>query len=200
MRHNNQLPNAHLRKDWKRRVKTWFSQPGGKKSRRIARQKKSQLSSPRPVDGPLRPLVRCQTVKYNAKVRLGRGFTLDELKAAGLKSAKWAQSVGVAVDYRRRNRSVESVQVNVDRLKQFLSKLVVFTKKNKSAAAAQSALVNVKPSSKKSVVEAERAITAEEKAFGAYAALRGAYVDARLVGVRLHQAKAKAEAEEAGKK
>ena len=27
MKHNNQLPNAHFRKDWQRFVKTWFDQP-----------------------------------------------------------------------------------------------------------------------------------------------------------------------------
>ncbi len=79
MRHNNVLPNAHLHKDWQRRVKTWFNQAGKKESRRIARAKKAALIAPRPLDGPLRPAVRCPTVKYNIKLRAGRGFTLDEL-------------------------------------------------------------------------------------------------------------------------
>jgi ribosomal protein L13E len=29
-------------------------------------------------------VVRCQTNKYNMRVRAGRGFTLDELKQAGI--------------------------------------------------------------------------------------------------------------------
>ena len=80
MKHNNQLPNAHFHKHWQRRVKTWFDQPGKKVARRQARLAKAQRIAPRPVDGLLRPAVRCQTVRYNTKVRAGRGFTLDELK------------------------------------------------------------------------------------------------------------------------
>jgi len=80
VKHNNQLPNAHFRKDWQRRVKTWFDQPGSKKSRRLAREKKAAAIAPRPIDGLVRPAVRCPTVKYNLKVRGGRGFTLEELK------------------------------------------------------------------------------------------------------------------------
>ena len=79
-RHNNQLPNGHFHKDWQRRVKTWFDQPGRKSSRRLARMKKAATIAPRPVDGPLRPAVRCPTIKYNTKLRAGRGFTLAELK------------------------------------------------------------------------------------------------------------------------
>merc|ERR1711874_954207 len=84
MKHNNVLPNAHFKKDWQNRVKTWFNQPGRKKSRRVARQKKALAIAPRPVAGSLRPVVRCPTYKYNTKVRMGRGFTLEELKTAGL--------------------------------------------------------------------------------------------------------------------
>ena len=80
LKHNNQLPNQHFRKDWQRRVKTWFDQPGRKKSRRIARIQKAARIAPRPVDGLLRPAVRCPTIKYNTKLRAGRGFTLEELK------------------------------------------------------------------------------------------------------------------------
>jgi len=35
---------------------------------------------PRPTSGPLRPVVHGQTLKYNMKVRAGKGFTLEELK------------------------------------------------------------------------------------------------------------------------
>jgi large subunit ribosomal protein L13e len=66
--------------------------------------------APRPAAGLLRPIVRCPTIRYNAKVRLGRGFTLEELKAAGLTKYE-AKSFGIAVDYRRTNRSVESIEV-----------------------------------------------------------------------------------------
>ena len=78
-RHNNQLPNAHFHKQWQLRVKTWFDQPGKKKSRRIARAAKAAKIAPRPL-GLLRPAVHCPTIKYNVKTRAGRGFTLEELK------------------------------------------------------------------------------------------------------------------------
>ncbi len=56
--------------------------------------------APRPTAGLLRPVVHCPTNKYNTKVRAGRGFTLAELKEAGI-SRKSALSVGVSVDHRR---------------------------------------------------------------------------------------------------
>ena len=45
-----------------------------------ARQKKAVKIFPRPTAGPLRPVVHGQTLKYNMKVRTGKGFTLEELK------------------------------------------------------------------------------------------------------------------------
>jgi len=45
-----------------------------------ARQKKAVKIFPRPTSGPLRPIVHGQTLKYNMKVRAGRGFSLEELK------------------------------------------------------------------------------------------------------------------------
>lgn len=45
-----------------------------------ARQEKAVKIFPRPTSGPLRPIVHGQTLKYNMKVRSGRGFTLEELK------------------------------------------------------------------------------------------------------------------------
>lgn len=79
-KHNNAIPDNHFRKDWQTRVKTWFDQPGRKKRRRIARVKKAAAIFPRPVQGPLRPVVHPQSSRYNLKVRLGKGFTLEELK------------------------------------------------------------------------------------------------------------------------
>jgi len=57
-----------------------LDQAGRKKSRRIARVQKAARIAPRPVDGLIRPAVRCPTIKYNTKLRAGRGFTLEELK------------------------------------------------------------------------------------------------------------------------
>merc|ERR1711874_581012 len=125
---NNIIPNGHFRKDWQRMVKTWFNQPMRAKRRRAARATKAAAIAPRPVAGLLRPVVRCPTFKYNTKARLGRGFTLDELKAAGI-NKKTARSVGISVDYRRRNLSMESLQQNVQRLKEYKSELIVFPRK-----------------------------------------------------------------------
>jgi len=80
VKHNNVVPNVHFHKKWALRVKTWFDQPGKKQSRRIARAKKAARIFPRPVDGLLRPVVHSQTQRYNAKQRLGRGFTFEEIK------------------------------------------------------------------------------------------------------------------------
>ena len=79
MKHNNVVPNGHFHKDWQRFVKTWFDQPAKKVARRQARSAKAARLAPRPVN-QLRPAVRGQTIKYNSKVRVGRGFTIEELK------------------------------------------------------------------------------------------------------------------------
>merc|ERR1711934_861399 len=127
MKHNNMIVNEHFRKYWQRYVKTWFDQPAKKKARRLARAKKAAAVAPRPVAGALRSVVHPPTQRYNPKVRIGRGFSLAEIKAAGL-GQKEARSLGVAVDHRRRNKSVEGMEANVQRLREYRSKLVVFPK------------------------------------------------------------------------
>merc|ERR1712146_883460 len=83
-------------------------QAGAKKRRYLARQAKAKKVAPRPTGGDLRPVVRCPTFKYNTKQRLGRGFTLDELKAAGI-ATRYARSIGIAVDARRRNKDSDAL-------------------------------------------------------------------------------------------
>jgi large subunit ribosomal protein L13e len=63
-----------------RYVKTWFNQPARKIRRRQKRLEKAARLAPKPVSGPIRPVVHCPTIRYNAKVRAGRGFSHDELK------------------------------------------------------------------------------------------------------------------------
>lgn len=65
---NNMIPNGHFHKDWQRFVKTWFDQPARKFRRHQTRVKKAKAIAPRPVAGPLRPVVRCPTVRYHTKV------------------------------------------------------------------------------------------------------------------------------------
>lgn len=122
---NNMIPNAHFHKDWQKYVKTWFNQPARKIRRHTKRLQKARRVAPRPAAGPLRPVVRCPTVRYNTKVRAGRGFSLEEVKRAGL-SKHFARTIGIAVDHRRRNRCVDSLQRNVHRLKEYRSKLILF--------------------------------------------------------------------------
>merc|ERR1711892_390081 len=110
VKHNNILPNQHFRKEWDLRVKTWFDQPGRKARRRNTRKAKAAAIAPNPVHA-LRPAVRAPTFKYHTKLRAGRGFTLDELKAAGVQ---------------RKNRSQESLDLNAQRLKEYMSKIIVF--------------------------------------------------------------------------
>jgi large subunit ribosomal protein L13e len=72
--------------------------------------------------------VRGQTIRYNAKIRNGRGFSHGELKEAGI-SRKTALGLGIVVDHRRRNLSVEGKSLNVERLKSYKERLVVFPRK-----------------------------------------------------------------------
>ncbi|CAG8958725.1 hypothetical protein HYFRA_00011568 [Hymenoscyphus fraxineus] len=127
IKHNQQIPHNHFRKDWQRRVRVHFDQPGRKLRRRNARLAKASAVAPRPVD-KLRPIVRCPTLKYNRRVRAGRGFTLTELKEAGI-PRKLAPTIGISVDPRRQNLSTESLVANVDRLKAYRARLILFPRK-----------------------------------------------------------------------
>merc|ERR1719460_3214597 len=110
-------------------MKTWFNQAGRKKRRAENRRKKAAAIAPRPAAGFLRPVVHPPTMRYNMKLRLGKGFTLDELREAKI-APKMARSIGIAVDHRRRNRCTESLQANVERLKLYKSKLLIFPNKS----------------------------------------------------------------------
>jgi large subunit ribosomal protein L13e len=101
--------------------------------RREARKSKAAAAAPRPV-GLLRPTVRGQSARYNAKAKQGRGFSLAELKAAGLTPAA-AGTIGIAVDHRRVNKSEESLAANKARLQAYLATVVVAKRKVKGADA-----------------------------------------------------------------
>merc|ERR1712183_150765 len=205
MKHNNVLPNGHFHKAWQNYVRTWFNQPGRTKRRRVARQKRALAIAPRPVAGALRPVVRCPTFKYNTKVRGGRGFTLEELKTAGI-SCKAAKTIGISVDHRRKNRSTESLQSNVQRLKEYKSKLIIFPRKQSKpkqgdseeaelsvAAQLQGPIIPIvdTPSDTKA-----RMVTDEEKSRSVFRTMRMARANARLIGIRAKRAKqAEADAE-----
>ena len=203
VKHNNVIPNGHFNKHWQNYVKTWFNQPARKTRRRNARQAKAVKDFPRPA-GKLRPQVHGQTLKYNMKLREGRGFSLEELKAAGIPK-KLAPTIGIAVDHRRRNRSLEGLQANVQRLKTFKAKLVIFPRRARKMKVGDSTpeelatatqiqgpvlpIVREKPAAE--FVK----VTEEMKSFGAYAKLRVERTNERHLGARLKRA-AEAEKEE----
>ncbi|XP_050399253.1 60S ribosomal protein L13 [Patella vulgata] len=189
---NNMVPNGHFHKDWQRYVKTWFNQPARKKRRHDTRLKKARRIAPRPAAGPLRPIIRCPTFKYNSKRRLGKGFSFEELKAVNV-SWKEAMGIGIAVDFRRKNKSVESLQENVQRLKEYKSKLILFPKSKKKvrqgeasseetkmATQLQGKLMPLKTSFKP---EKARAITAAEKKASVYDQIVRARKQERFVGI-----------------
>ncbi|CAM9277941.1 unnamed protein product [Choristocarpus tenellus] len=196
VKHNNVLPNQHFHKKWQRRVRTWFDQPAKKKIRRQKRQAKAAKMAPRPTE-LLRPAVHCPTIKYNSKVRLGRGFSLAELKEAGI-SKKVALTIGIAVDHRRSNKSEASLETNVQRLKDYRAKLIIFPRgsnqkpKMGDSAAAETAAATqvagpVMPLVKNTPAVEFQTITEEMKNKNCYSERRIARNDQKLAGIRLRQ-------------
>jgi len=202
VKHNNQVPNQHFHKDWARHVKTWFDQPARKKRRRQARLTKAKLIAPRPVAGALRPVVHAPTNRYNRKVRLGRGFTLEELKEAGI-NRHIAPGIGISIDHRRRNKSVNSLKENAQRLQSYKSRLILFPRnkkiprkgdstKEELAQAKQQTTKVVDPPRLKQRKQKARLITEDEKKVNVYEKLRQARATARLAGIRKKRAADKA--------
>jgi len=210
VKHNNIIPNQHFRKDWQRYVRTWFNQPAKKEARRAARVAKAKRAAPRPLN-LLRPVVRGQTIKYNRKIRSGRGFTLDELAAAKV-NRREARGLGIAVDHRRKNRSEEGFQLNVNRLKLYRSKLVVFprnatSKRAKKGDSSAEELKQAKQIVSRDTLQINKAlpklkarkITKDERDATVTTVLRKALTDAKRWGAREKRQKDKAD-EAAGKK
>ena len=59
---------------------------------------------------------------------MGRGFTLAELKEAGI-GRKEARGIDIVVGHRRRNLSEEGKALNVERLMAYKAKLILFPRK-----------------------------------------------------------------------
>nr|KAF6411594.1 ribosomal protein L13 [Rousettus aegyptiacus] len=159
---NGMILKPHFHKDWQRRVATWFNQPARKIRRRKARQAKARRIAPRPASGPIRPIVRCPTVRYHTKL-----------------------------------------QANVQRLKEYRSKLILFPRKPSAPKKGDSSAEELKLATQltgpvmpiRNVYKKEKArvITEEEKNFKAFASLRMARANARLFGIRAKRAKEAAE-------
>jgi len=210
VKHNNIIPNQHFRKDWQRYVKTWFNQPAKKVARRSSRIARAKLLAPRPLY-LLRPIVNAPTLKYNMKTRPGRGFTLEELKAAKI-NKKAALGLGIAVDHRRKNRTEESFNLNVNRLKLYSSRLVIFprnptSKRVKKGDSSKEELALAKQINDKQPIPVivstrrpkARKITKDERDDEPVTRLRKALTDSKRWGAREKRLKDKAD-EAAGKK
>lgn len=201
---NHMISNGHFHKYWQRHIRTWFNQPARKYRRRQNRIKKAKAVF------PVRPRVRSArscTARRNAttprSVRVVD--SLAELKGAGL-TKKFAQTIGIAVDPRRQNKSVESRQENVQRLKEYRSKLILFPihrnkKPRKGEATADECklakqmkrtVMPIRNTRPKVTLEP---ITEAQKKFNAFQALRQARLNARFFGARAKKAKDAAENE-----
>jgi len=204
VKHNNEVPNQHFHKVCQQdHIRTWFNQPARKKRRRLLRQKKAAAMAPRPTAGLLRPVVHPSTIKYNYKLRQGRGFTFTELKEAGI-NRKEARSIGIAVDHRRRNRCAESLQMNSQRLKEYKSKLIVFPRKRGKPKAGDAAIAELEKAEQlkgpllamPTIAAPEpMAITTEMKELDAHHKIRMARADYHLFGIRQKNRLAKEEKE-----
>ena len=186
VKHNNVIPNIHCKKKYSEssrgplKVKLALNQATRKKSRRLKRAARAAAVAPAPLQR-LRPVVHCPTQKYSAKTKLGRGFSMEELKAAGL-NARYALTVGISVDYRRTNKSTESLDLNVARLKEYLGNLVVLKKGDEAPAQFKGTIQPIDYS--KPALEVQD-VTDELKNFKAFTAMRVARQETRVAGYRI---------------
>lgn len=133
---------------------------------------------------------------------------------------KLAPTIGISVDPRRANLSTESLAVNVERLKAYRARLILFPRRNGQFKKNDSSKEEIEEHTKEegkitrktglalpitniSRAEAIGEVSKSDMPEGtenAYRKLRDARSDARLVGVREKRAKAKAEEATATKK
>uniref|UniRef100_A0A2K6SDN3 60S ribosomal protein L13 n=1 Tax=Saimiri boliviensis boliviensis TaxID=39432 RepID=A0A2K6SDN3_SAIBB len=159
---NGMIFKPHFHKDWQRRVATWFNQ--------LARKIRAPHRPAPRVGGRIRPIVRCPTVRYHTKVRAGRGFSLEELRVAGIHK-KVARTIGIS------------------RLKEYRSKLILFPRKPSAPRKGDSSAEELKLAIQLTgpvmpilnVYKKEKArVITEEENFTAFASLRMARANARL--------------------
>jgi large subunit ribosomal protein L13e len=188
VKHNNQIPNIHCKKKYAQssrgplKAKLSLNQATRKKARQLTRNLKRSRLAPAPLK-KLRPLVHCATQKYNAKIRLGKGFTFEELKAVGW-HPKYAQTIGIAIDWRRQNKCEESLKLNVSRLEEYKSKLVILKKGDTLPTEPMVKAVPL-PYVKPTVPLEMQAVTTEMKEFKAYTTMRVARKETVVEGYRI---------------
>lgn len=188
VKHNNQIPNIHCKKKYLEssrgplKVKLALDQATRKKTRRLRRAERAAAIAPAPLN-KLKPVVHCPTQKYSYKVRLGRGFTLEEVKEAGMHPS-YARTIGIAVDARRKNRNEEGFQTNVARLKAYKANLVILKKGDVAPTEilTRETVQPIPPPANEIVLEE---VTTAMKDFKAYTALRVARQETRVAGYRI---------------
>lgn len=117
-----------------------------------------------------------------------------------------APTIGIAVDPRRQNLSEESLKANVERLKAYKARLVLFPRKTKAPKAGDASAEDAKAAKEGGVKHSNKAFPISNKVEvqegkvadfkseeAAFRKLRIARSDARLVGKREKRAKAKEE-------
>jgi large subunit ribosomal protein L13e len=130
---------------------------------------------------------------------------------------KLAPTIGIPVDPRRQNLSTESLTANVERLKAYRARLILFPRKSGQHKQLDSSKEDLQAAKdvvrkvgavlpidtgvgvKHGFSEVKRSEMPESTEGGAYRKLRDARSEARLVGVREKRAKLKAEEAEAKK-
>jgi len=134
---------------------------------------------------------------------LGRGFTVEEIKGAGL-TTTYARTIGIAVDHRRRNKSEESLARNVQRLNEYKSKLVLYPRNSKKVLKGEASKEEIAKVTQlhgtvlpikrtKKPLEVAKIAEFDQKT-KVFETLRRARADAKLVGIRLAKAAKKAAA------
>lgn len=127
----------HFHKDWQWRVATWFNQPMRKSHRCKTWQAKAHHITPNPKSSPLWPVVRCPM-----KVRANRDLSLEALRVAGIHK-KVARIFGISVDQWQKMHT-ESLQANVQQLKEHCSKLILFPRKSSASKKGDSSAEELK--------------------------------------------------------
>mmetsp|Transcript_14189 Transcript_14189/g.36241 ORF Transcript_14189/g.36241 Transcript_14189/m.36241 type:complete len:224 (-) Transcript_14189:468-1139(-) len=143
VKHNNTTKSGHFKKTWQKRVKTWFKSPSKKLKRRNNRdQINKYLLSNGFFKKNFRPIVHCPTKVHNIRVKIGRGFSNEEIRNTEI-SPKMVSSLGISLDKRRKNRKKIRL-FNQKRLENYFKNIEIIEKKK----AAESILNNYKKEKK----------------------------------------------------
>jgi large subunit ribosomal protein L13e len=144
------------------------------------------------------------------KTRAGKGFTFLEMAKAGITKG-YARSIGISYDPRRKNRSQEPMDLNVNRLKDYISKLILYPRnykkpKKNEATQAQIDVAETLPNIRKRTgplanpknavskkPEKPRKMTEQEKHRHIFYFLRKVQRDQKLIGKRTKRAKKREE-------